>query len=133
MNRLVLILAAAPLAGLAVAVPASAATATRIKQVGSCTAQGDYATCDASGTVNRPRELIVHATSSPGQQVRVYWSMTCAKGMGAGSKSGQFTAATPLRRAMKMPYRRPSWCSVAAGAQLSDGGHLRVWISAVKK
>ncbi|MGP7997857.1 MAG: hypothetical protein ACLPKI_11105 [Streptosporangiaceae bacterium] len=132
MRRFGVILAAVPLAGLAVAAPASAG-ATQIRQVGSCTAQGDYATCDASGTVNRPRELIVHGRSTPGQQVSVYWSMTCAKGMGAGSKSGQFTATTPLHRVMKMPYRHPDWCSVAAGAQLSDGGHLRVWITAVRK
>jgi hypothetical protein len=132
MKRLAVTLAAAPLAVLAIAAQAGA-TATRIKHVGSCTAQGDYATCDASGNVNRPLELIAHVSSSPRQEVTVYWSMTCAKGTGAGGKSGQFTGTTLQHRVIKMPYRRPDWCSVAAGAQLSSGGHIRVWITAVKK
>jgi hypothetical protein len=52
--------------------------------------------------------------------------MTCSKGSGAGSKHGSFHARTRVRRRLKMPYRHPHDCSVAASAQLARGGHLRV-------
>jgi hypothetical protein len=61
--------------------------------------------------------------------VQVFWNDVCGEGTGAGSKSGQFTAGTPVRRLIRHPYSHPSSCAVAASASLADGGHLKVWIS----
>jgi len=127
-NRAVLTTAAG--AGLLIAAgPASAATAATAHRVASCTAEGDYAICDAAGNATAPRDIYVHVTSSPDQSALVTWDVVCSKGDGAGSASGQFTATTPVRRIIRHPYTRPDSCTVAAGAQLNRRGHLKVWIS----
>jgi hypothetical protein len=131
MNRVIRAALTVPAAaGLLVAAgTASAATAAKAYRAGSCTAAGDYAICDATGTAGRPAQIYVHVTSSPDQKVLVSWDMTCAQGDGAGGKSGQFTARTVVRRLLPHPYARPGSCIVAAGAQLNTGGYLHVWIS----
>jgi hypothetical protein len=91
--------------------------------IGSCSAQGDFATCDASGTANKPITITVTVTSSPSQPVFVSWDTTCAQGSGAGSSSGSFTATTPVTRTISHPYYQPDYCIVAAGAQLQNGGN----------
>ena len=108
---------------------ASGSPAGAVHHAGSCRGAGDYATCVASGTAYNPRTIAVHVTSSPGQGVQVYWDMVCSKGDGAGSKSGHFTARTPLRRTLRHPYVRPDSCDVSADAQLATGGRLHVWIT----
>jgi hypothetical protein len=130
-----LTLAAAPLAALTLAAsaPALASSAGHVHRVGSCTAQGDYAVCDASGSINHPRNIHIHVSASPDQHVSVYWDVTCSKGTGAGGKHGSFSGTTTLRRAVRMPYARPDSCVVSADAQLSSAGRLRVWITARKQ
>jgi hypothetical protein len=108
---------------------ASAATAAKAYRVASCTADGDYAVCDAAGNATEPREIYVHVTSSPDQSALISWDTVCSKGLGAGSTSGQFTATTPVRKLIRHPYTAPDSCVVSAGAQLNNGGHLKVWIS----
>jgi len=76
----------------ATAVAASAGT------IGSCSAQGDFADCVASGTANHPLTITVTVTSSPDESVTVFWDTTCSQGSGAGSSSGNFTATTPVTR-----------------------------------
>ena len=125
-------IAAAPLGAILFAAPAWASPASHITTIGSCRANGDYAVCAASGSVNYPLALRVHVNSGPRQQVSVYWTVTCAKGYGAGSKSGHFTGRTPVNRGITMNYRRPDNCVAAADAQLSSGGTLHVWITARK-
>jgi hypothetical protein len=113
--------------------PASAATHSHTKQIGSCRASGDYATCVTSGSVNHPLALRVHATSGPAQSVTVYWDVTCSKGTGAGSESGDFTATTPISRSVRMNYRHPDNCILSADAQLATGGTLHLWLTARKR
>ena len=108
---------------------ANAASASKAHRVASCTADGDYAVCDAAGNATEPRDIYVHVTSSPDQRALVTWDMVCSKGDGAGSASGQFTATSPVRRLIRHPYARPDSCVVSGGAQLNAGGHLKVWIS----
>ncbi|MGI8445760.1 MAG: hypothetical protein ACR2MP_00940 [Streptosporangiaceae bacterium] len=131
--KLKLVLAAAPLAALVLAAAPASAAAMHHKRIGSCRANGDYATCDASGSVNHPLALRVHANSGPHQRVTVYWDVTCSKGYGAGSKSGHFSGTTPLRRGVPMNYRRPDNCILSADAQLSSGGTLHIWLTARKR
>jgi hypothetical protein len=114
------VLACAALALGGVAATASVASAST---VGSCTAQGDYATCVASGTVNKPITIDVTVTSSPDQPVFVAWDDTCSQGTGAGSDSGSFTATTPKTTAISHPYSQPDNCIVSADAQLQNGGN----------
>ncbi len=83
------------------------------------------------GASNDPTSIHVHVKSSKaGEQVYVAWDVTCAKGSGAGSKSGSFTANTVVNRKIKMPYTRPDYCIVSADAQLQKGGSwIEVYIS----
>jgi hypothetical protein len=96
------------------------------RRIGSATARGDYATATASGSIKRPSVIRVIVNSRPHQRAFVAWSMTCSKGSGAGSKDGDFRARTRIKRRLRMPYRRPGDCSVAASAQLDEGGFLKV-------
>jgi hypothetical protein len=105
------------------AIAASTTAANASTTFGSCSAQGDYATCDASGTATSPITITVTVTSSPDQSVSVSWTDTCSQGNGAGGSSGSFTATTPLSRNISHPYYQPDSCIVAAGAQLQAGGN----------
>lgn len=90
--------------------------------------RGDYAVATASGTVDEPRRLWVKVKARPNQRVDVYWITTCARGTGAGSRDGDFSGITPVKRRIGMSYRRPDSCSVAATAQLSGRGRKIVVI-----
>ena len=102
----------------ATAIPTSASTT-----FASCSAQGDFATCDAAGTATSPVTITVTVTASPDQDVFVSWDTTCSQGLSAGSSSGSFTAQTPVSRTISHPYSHPDSCIVAAGAQLQAGGN----------
>ena len=116
---------AALLAPILVVQPASAAVT---HHAGSCRISGDFATCVASGNATGGiKNIYAHVSASPNQSVAVAWSMTCVKGSGAASSSGHFTATTPIRRYLRMPFFRPSSCSVATDAQLSGSGSLHSW------
>jgi hypothetical protein len=58
----------------------------------------------------------------------VSWDDVCSEGDSAASTSGQFTATTPVDRKFSHPFAHPDSCTIAAGAQLQDGGgSLHVW------
>ena len=132
MKRIALAFAAASAAILATT-PAWASSAAHTRQLGSCSARGDFAICDAGGSTNHPLSLVVHVTSGPDQHISGAWDVVCGKGNGAGGKSGSFSGRTPFKRTLKMPYARPDSCTVSADAQLGTGGSLRVWLIAWKK
>jgi hypothetical protein len=110
---------------LSVVTGASGASATW-KVFASKSASGDFAIALAGGKANHPQRLAVRVRTKPAQRVSVSWTMVCSKGLGAGSKSGQFKAAAPLLRALKMPMRHPDDCIVSASAQLDRSGSVRV-------
>ena len=127
-RRLVFALAMALSTVLLASVPASAVPGTIL--IGSCRAQGDFATCVASGTArHHPLRIVVHVKSFPRQHVHGAWSMTCAKGFGAGSTRGHYRSGTPFTRVLRKPYRHPDSCSVAADGQLGRRGHLHIWLT----
>jgi hypothetical protein len=101
----------------ATAMAASAGT------IGSCSAQGDFADCAASGTANNPLTITVTVTSSPDESVTVFWDTVCSQGTGAGSSSGNFTATTPVTRVISHPYHQPDSCDVAASGGLNGNGN----------
>jgi hypothetical protein len=115
---------------LMLAAPGFASTA-RVYNAGSCSAEGQYATCVASGTAYNPATINVHVSAPrTGLPIFVAWSDVCAKGDGAGTASGHFRTVTDSDRTIRHPYARPDNCAVAADAQLtSDGIHIRVWIT----
>jgi hypothetical protein len=97
-------------------------------EISSCRASGMYSTCDEAGDATEPVAIQVHVTAKPNQSVLVSWDNVCSEGLNAASTSGQFTATTPVDRKIGMPYRHPDSCTVAAGAQLNNGGgSLHVW------
>jgi hypothetical protein len=125
MSRLSHVLAQTLATGLltAGAIAASTAAASASTTFASCSAQGDFATCDAAGTAPAPITLTVTVTASPDQQVSVSWDTTCSEGLSAGGSSGSFTAQTPVSRTISHPYSQPDSCIVSAGAQLQAGGN----------
>ena len=134
-NILVMAGTVALLAG--IAVPAASAQNVRpatVRHLGSCRAQGDFAICSASGSMNHPSSIHVHVSASPGQHVSGAWEVVCSKGTGAGSKSATFSGhaslSVPLTHLLRQNYKHPDSCIAAADAQLGTGGHLHVWITA---
>lgn len=128
MKRMAVLFSVLAASATLVAVPASAAPASI--RIGSCRAHGEFATCVASGNANHsPVSIVVHVRVTPAQAVTGAWSMTCSKGSGAGSSSGNLKGGTPINRRLRKPYRRPDSCSVAADAQLDRGGSLKIWLT----
>jgi hypothetical protein len=84
----------------------------------------------ADGTVNNPRRIWVTIKARPNQYADGNYSMVCSRGSGAGSKDGNYSGTTPYRRALRMPYRRPDNCSVAALGSLSHSGTIIVILTA---
>src|SRR4051812_22092623 len=99
-------------------------------KVGQGTAHGDFAVAVASANVNHPHALYVRVKSRPHQRASGAYTVVCSRGFGAGSKSANFHGRTTFYRRMRMPYHRPSSCSVSADAQLSHGGFIKVQIYA---
>jgi len=127
LKRLLVALAIAAPIALLVA-PASAAPASI--QIGSCRAHGQFATCVASGNArHHPVTIVMHVKSVPDQSVSGAWSMTCAKGFGAGSSSGRYNSRTPINRILHKPYLHPDNCIVSADGQLAHGGSLHIWLT----
>jgi hypothetical protein len=103
---------------LTIATPAEA----RVVVVDRASARGDFAIAVASGNVDSPNALFVKVKSRPtGQRVDVFWNVVCSRGSGAGSRDGDFSGQTSIRRQVRMPYANPDSCTFAASAQLSDG------------
>ncbi len=106
---------------LAAVTPALAGLGKRIARE---SARGDYAAVAASGTAHNPNKIYMKVTARPRQRITASWSMTCAKGFGTGSKSGDFAGRTPQVRRLRMPMRNPDDCYLGASAQLDDSGKI---------
>lgn len=125
--RKIAVRAAIPVAGVLVAITgATAAQASTWHGAGTCTAQGQYATCVASGNAYRPSGIAIYVDTGVHQSITVYWTVVCTKGTGAGSRSGHFTFYTPRTHYISHPYYHPAGCTVAADAQISKGNYLRI-------
>ena len=110
---------------LLVATAASEASAD-IRRIGRCRARGDFAICVADGSVDNPSRMWVKVKALPNQSVSGSWTVVCSRGSGAGSRDGNFSGQTPLKRRIRMPYTNPDNCSVGASGQLSHGGRIVV-------
>ena len=117
--------------GIASASTATATGSSTVHQAGTCRARGDFASCITSGNATAPISIHVHVHANPRQSVFVDWETICSLGSGAGSRSGQFTATTPIRHIMRMAYSRPDSCTVSAGGFLqgNHGNWIRVNIT----
>jgi hypothetical protein len=111
------------------AVAAGAAVANA-GTIGSCSSQGEFALCAASGTATKPLIITVTVTASPNQTIDANWSMGCSVGFSSGGSSGSFTATTPVTRTLSMPFPHPDSCDVSAAAGLLNGsGSIHVAIA----
>jgi hypothetical protein len=72
----------------------------------------------------------VKILAQPNQQVKGSYSVTCAKGYGAGSQSHSFAGRTPLVVSVRHPYALPDNCTIGASAQLQSGGAITLKIYA---
>lgn len=117
---------------LAVTVPVSASMQRRnvTKRIGSCRISGQFATCEASGSVNHPIRIKVHVKAVPNQSFTGNWSMVCSKRNGAASSSGTVSGTTPRVKELRMPFANPDSCDVAALASLNGRGSLHVYLTA---
>lgn len=100
----------------------------RIRVIGRQSARGDFATASASGSINAPVKIEVQIIASPDQLVEVEWTMVCARGTGAGSRSGRFRDYSRMSRSIPFPTRNPDDCTVSAVASLSRTGAVTVKI-----
>jgi len=125
------LLPATAAAGLLLSGTAAASTQNSVR-FGYCQALGNYATCTASGNVNRPLTITVSVYTLPEDlSVTVYWNVICSQGSGAGSSSGQFTRDTPKVWILQHPYSRPDSCTVAASAGVNgNSARIRVYLDA---
>ena len=94
------------------------------KRIGKGSARGDYAAASVGGTAHNPNKIYMKVTARPRQRITASWSMTCAKGFGTGSKSGEFAGRTPEVRRLRMPMRNPDDCYLGASGQLDDSGRI---------
>jgi hypothetical protein len=109
---------------------AASVTAANATTIGSCSSQGEFAICAASGTANKPLIITVTITASPNQTVDGNWSMGCSIGFSSGGSSGSFTATTPATRTLRLPFAHPDSCDVTAGGGLLNGsGSIHVSIA----
>ena len=115
---------------LALGLVSAVATGASWDTIGKESARGDFATAVAGGDVNKPRALRVIVQARPNQKAAGSYSVTCSRGGGAGSESGNLSGNAPFKDKMKMPYSNPDYCSAAASVQLDDGGHLKIKLQA---
>jgi hypothetical protein len=102
------------------------AAPSALRVIGRKSASGDFAIALASGRATRPTALYMRILARPNQGVSAHWTVVCSKGLGAGSKSGSFSAPTPVTRRLRMPMSRPSRCFVSGSAQLRRSGRVTV-------
>ena|SRR5215218_491749 len=118
--------------GLVVGIAAVALAGPPGKKFAQETASGDYAVAVAAGSTDGPKAIYVRVTSQPAQSVSGAWTVVCSKGSGAGSKSGEIHGDTPLTRPLRLPTANPDSCTASASAQLSNGGFVKVQVSATR-
>ena len=114
------------------AIAASAGNAEAATTAGgfaTCTATGNNTNCATAGTVSRPVTLTVTVTTNPVQSVIVAWNDTCSQGGSTVSKSGTFTATTPVTRVIPHAFTQPDSCIVAAASGVEGFGTVHVTLS----
>ena len=115
---------------LALGIVSAVATAASWDTIGKESARGNFATAVAGGDVNKPKALRVIVQARPNQRASGSYSVTCSRGGGAGSASGNLSGNAPFKDKMRMPYSNPDYCSAAASVQLDNGGRLKVKLQA---
>jgi hypothetical protein len=109
---------------LAIALATAAPTQAAIRVLDRARDRGAAAEASAAGEVVGPNRLWVKVKARPSQRVHVDWTVTCSLGSSDGSRNGRFSARTPFRHRVRMPFRHPDSCSFVATAQLDDSGRL---------
>lgn len=127
LSRLIMtgLLAAGAIAGTA----ATAEAAATAGGFATCTATGNNTNCATAGSVSRPVTLTVTVTTNPVQSVIVAWNDSCSQGGSTVSKSGTFTATTPVTRVIPHAFTQPDTCIVAAASGVTGQGTVRVTLS----
>jgi hypothetical protein len=109
---------------------ASGPAVSKTVQFGPCHNSGAFAYCSSSGTVSHPLSIQFHIVAAPGQKVEGSWAMDCTKGKHGGHTGGQVKGRAPQVKPLKMPFKAPDSCNVAANAQLTKKGKIRTFLEA---
>ncbi len=105
---------------------AQPARADSIIRIGRAVDSGLYATAIADSHVDYPEALWVKVQARPNQRVDVSWSLTCYDEGNSRSRSKDFTATTPLKRTLRIPYAEAEECFVNTLASLDDRGRVTI-------
>jgi hypothetical protein len=128
-----LALAFAAAALLALAAPASAGqrgAATKTVVFASCHSSGQFAACEADGTIDNPLALQARIDAAPGQKIEGSWALTCTKGKHSASRRGIFHGRAPQVKTLPLPFPAPNSCVVAATTQLTKSGTIKTDLTA---
>lgn len=102
------------LAGAAIALLATSAAqaGTTWTTEGKGWVHGDNAYMTLDTVVRFPRGLRAQISANTEQNVDVSWVITCFRGDDYGSRSGDFSARTPILKSLPIPISSPDSCDV---------------------
>ncbi len=101
-----------------------AVSSANFKKFDRQVASGKLASTQASGTVDRPGDLLLSIKATPAQRAQMSWTITCSKGESAGTKAGLRTLQTPVSLVLKQPMKDNDNCIVSANARLIGSGNI---------
>ncbi len=98
------------------------------KVLGSSKARGDFPATLAHATIEDPAAIKVRVTPTPAARAAVSWTIACRRGRTANTTAGQFKVTKKSTRRLRKPLKKSKTCEVAASAQMSKRGRLKVEI-----
>ncbi|MDX6677720.1 MAG: hypothetical protein QOE31_1772 [Solirubrobacteraceae bacterium] len=96
-----------------------------LRSVAQKRSQGKYATAQASGIIDQPKEIWLRLSAAPKQQVTGQWNVSCGAG---ATDSDTFTVTPPNLQKLRIPGKKADSCIAGANAQLEKTGRLKVTI-----
>lgn len=103
---------------------AQPALAEDIVRIGRDASHGWFAQVLAEGSVQFPNALFVKVRARPNQTVDVSWSLTCHDEGNSRNRRGAFSAVTPVKRRLRIPYADAEECFVRAEGVVRNRGRI---------
>lgn len=115
------------LVGVLVLAVAGAAIAGLGKRFAHGGARGHNPVVFASGSTKKPRVIRVRIKSRPrNMKIGAQWATQCSKGTKSGTRGNGFRARTPVKRRLRLRFRRPDACNAWVKAAMKGDGRLKV-------
>ncbi len=87
--------------------------------------RGKFATANASGIIDRPKEIWLRVSAAPKQKVSGQWNVSCGAG---ATDSDTFTVTPPNLMKLRIPRKKADSCIAGASAQLEKTGRLKLTV-----